>query len=270
MELTWYGTACVVLREGEETIAFDPFCGVAPGQLKHPPEHLPDEAALRAAGHIFITHGHFDHISHLPRLYRDSQSAVYCTCTPAQTLLRRGLPQARLRIIEPGWSGRVGPFFIQALQGRHCKFDGPLVRKTVLSRRFFRHPGHLLRLLATHLSCPEKGETLFYQVTCGALRVQIMGSMGLDVDTVYPTGADVLILPLQGRSDQDTYALELARRLQPKSIILDHFDDSYPPITGEVEPSGLVENVRRELGISCRVPSRGETISLQKAEESIS
>lgn len=323
MKLIWYGTASLLLQAENTTIAFDPFCGMPEGgfMTRHRAAKTSGQTsgsrkvarrpihAYRQATDIFVTHGHFDHIYHIPAIYRNLPVTVYCTKTPRRTLLKHGFPKQRyvsqahtfaapefpaaqkirritpflqrwtlvqkspensprrghpetflqeqtsiqkIREIAPGWIGTVGPFTIRAYQGRHCRFDLPLLVNTVFCRRFWRHPLHLLHLLAADLTFPENGEILFYEVACQGQRIQIMGSMNLDADTEYPTGADVLILPLQGRSDQDTYALELVKRLKPKSILLDHYDDAFPPLTNDVDTSGFVRNVQAQLGIPCR------------------
>ncbi len=271
MKLIWYGTASLMLEEEGVGLAFDPFMGIRPGELKKPPEILPYEKELRCMRNIFITHGHFDHIYHLPRLYaknrrqegessHEERPIIYCTETPKKTLLRRGMPEMQFREIQPGTEVAIGPFTVRCLQGRHCRFDFPLILRTVCSRRFFRHPGHLLRLLYLNMTYPENKEILFYEVICAGKRVQIMGSMNLDQNVSYPTGADLLILPLQGRSDADTYALNLVRRLQPKKILLDHYDNTFEPLTGEVDVSGFVRNVWEEFHIPCRPLRKGETV----------
>lgn len=267
MDLTWYGTAGLVLREGERTLAFDPFCGIGLGQLKRPPQHLPFEEAFRAAEDVLITHGHFDHIYHLPRLYGQGTGRIFCTGAPARTLKRRGFDPARVQVIAPGWQGRFGPFAVRAFQGRHCRFDRALVVRTVFNRRFFAHPGHLARLLKLYMTYPERGETLLFDVECDGFRIQVMGSMGLDPQADYPTGADVLVLPYQGRSDLTTWALELVRRLAPKAVLLDHYDDTFPPITGEISLDGFAQTLRQELGVSCWTPRPGECLAWKTARE---
>ena len=59
-------------------------------------------------------------------------------------------------------------------------------------------------------------------------------------ETEYPIGADLLILPLQGRSDIADYALSFVDRLMPKMILLDHFDDAFPPISSAVDTAPFV------------------------------
>ena len=61
--------------------------------------------------------------------------------------------------------------------------------------------------------------------------VCLMGSMNLREDIDYPTDADLLILPYNGWEDNFPPAVWVIERLQPKRILLDHYDDSFPPIT---------------------------------------
>ena len=63
----------------------------------------------------------------------------------------------------------------------------------------------------------------------------MLGSLNLDEDTEYPKGVDLLILPLQGRSDVSKFAMHVIDRLQPKKVLLDHFDNSFPPISSYVD-----------------------------------
>ena len=91
MKLSWYGTASLILEEAGVRIAFDPFGGIAPGELKHPPEQLPYEEELRNVDRVYVTHGHLDHIIHLPRLYGGTDIPIYCTEAPEHTWLRHGM-----------------------------------------------------------------------------------------------------------------------------------------------------------------------------------
>ena len=263
MNLTWYGTAALVLEEGETKIAFDPFCGFPLHCFdRYHPVPLEGGKELAKIPYVFITHGHVDHIFHIPRLYKKRPVTVYGTRAPHETLRKLGFPDEHFREIGPGFSETIGPFRITAWQGRHCHFDPPLLVKTICCRRFWRHPIHLFHILRWNLYCPQKGEILFYEVEAGGYRLQIMGSMNLDANTEYPTGADMLILPLQGRSDQDQYALQFIERLKPKAVMLDHYDDSFPPFTGYIDVRGFQKNVRRKYHIFCKPLVKHRRISL--------
>ena len=257
MRLTWFTTAAFTLAEGETALAFDPFLGL-PLNKRWPDM---DGNEFSAAYAVFVTHGHFDHILELPALLADSDAPIYATDAPCRTLVRRGVPTDRLREIRRGDRVDVGPFRVGAYRGRHCRFDGPLIRQTILSPQLWQNLPRALRLMRCALTYREAGETLFYEVSAGETRVQIMGSLGLDPNVVYPTGADALILPFQGRSDLAAYSRPIVERLQPRAVYLDHYDDSFPPLTAEIDTRPFCDRLTSR-GIPCRALVPYETIDL--------
>ena len=255
MKLTWYGTAALLLESDGTAIAFDPFLGIAPGDSTGAPARR--ATALGNVGNVFVTHGHFDHILQIPAICPEAR--IYATATPCEGLRRRGLRD--LCRIAPGQTVEVGPFSVRAYQGRHCRFDAALIRRTACFGRVWKHLPHMLRLLRWNRQYPENGETLFYEIRAEGKRVQIMGSLGLDPDTAYPTGADVLVLPYQGRSDLADCAMPIVERLAPKRVVLDHYDDSFPPMTSNIDTSGFEAQLTLR-GILCRALRTEETITL--------
>ncbi len=252
MKLTWYGTAALLLESGGTAIAFDPFLGIAPG-TDAPAQ---DNPFARAAD-VFVTHGHFDHILQIPALCPNAM--VHATAAPCRTLRRRGLE--KIHTIAPGQTVSCGPFAVRAFQGRHCRFDAPLIWKTATSARVRKNARHMLHLLRLHRAYPENGEILFYEICAEGRRIQIMGSLGLDPAERYPTGADALILPYQGRSNLSGDALPIVEALMPKRVELDHYDDSFPPMSARIDTSAFEAQLRTR-GIPCRALKNNETITL--------
>ncbi|MBQ4309381.1 MAG: MBL fold metallo-hydrolase [Lachnospiraceae bacterium] len=281
MKLTWMGTAALLFEEAEHVIAFDPFPGIPYGALKRGGKDLPvsekrrrreDARMFRRAAEVFVTHGHLDHICYIPALYGGEKSAAHVTCTrtPYETLAGLGFPADRLR--EVGQGGIVpaegsqhveaGPFMLRAWPSRHCRFDRELILRTALSRRLLTHLPDLFRMGRALRSFPEAGETLFWELTCGGTRVQILGSLNLRDDVDYPSGADVLILPYQGKSGRllAETASEIIGRLRPKSVLLDHYDDTFPPLSADVPTGEIVRISEQRFGIPCRPLKKYEAV----------
>ena len=260
MKLTWLGTAALMLQTGDTVVAVDPFPGLP---LDEPIDRqVPDRALFQRADHVLVTHGHFDHIQFIPDLYGEGSTPVYATATPRRTLESRGFPAERLHRIAPGDAFDLGGLRVRTGQGRHCRFDFPLVARTLGSPRALTHPARLTRLLKLNKAYDEADEILFYEVTDGSVRLQIMGSLGLDDAAEYPAGADWLILPYQGRSDLVDYAMPLLERLAPKAVLLDHYDDAFPPLSSAIDTAPMESAVSRRFGIPCRALQKYETVEL--------
>lgn len=112
-----------------------------------------------------------------------------------------------------------------------------------------RYGYNILPMLRAHLRCREKGETVVYQIDGGGRRILLLGSMGLDPDFDYPQNADLLILPYQGRSQLLEPAVEILRRLAPKAVLLDHFDNTFPPLSREIDTGALVRVLSGRLPV---------------------
>ena len=260
MEITWYGTAAIILREGDRAIAFDPFFGLPTGRLKDQTLAETPKDGFLGVTDVFVTHGHFDHIYHLPALCSEADFQIHCTPTPRKTLMRRGVSPDRIKPMTAGMTDSVGPFTVTAYQSRHCRFDLGIIGKTIFRKRFFKHPIQIVRIARENLRFPENGEIVLYEVACGEKRIQVLGSLALDAGTEYPTGADVLILPFQGRSDLGKQGLDIVRRLTPRAVLLDHYDDTFPPISGDIETKDFIKKLREQEHIPCRAMEKGKEI----------
>lgn len=259
MRLTWYGTAALLLKTGDTVLAFDPFEGI-PSSAKHPERGpFPHKEVFARADHVFVTHGHFDHILMIPGLYRGTESLIHATGTPLRTLKKHGVPGKNLALVRPGDEITLGETKVRVFSGRHCRFDAALLMRTLFGKRARENPGQLARLLCWNFRYAEKGEILVYEVSHGGKRVMILGSLGLDPETVYPVGADILILPFQGKSDLEDAAIPLVKRLRPKKVLLDHYDDSFPPMTSEINTERFIRLVEHRCGIPCRALQKGRT-----------
>ena len=200
-------------------------------------------AAFCSADSVIVTHGHFDHIYDIPELYKDSDTKIYTSKTPCETLKSHGLAEDKTVLIAPGDELSLGAFKIRVYQGRHCKFDFGVARKTIIKGDTVRNPKRLLELWKLNNSYPENEETLFFEISAEGKRVQLMGSMGMDTDSDYPTHADVLILPFQGTGDPAQTVRPIIEKLKPRSIYLDHYDDAFPPLSSQIPTAGFAKRM---------------------------
>ncbi|MCL2764611.1 MAG: MBL fold metallo-hydrolase [Treponema sp.] len=254
MRIKWYGTASIFLEKDGTQIIFDPFIPLNKKLFKPPVDEL------AAAAGIFVTHGHFDHIACIPSIIKSGsgKNTVYCTAKPQETLISMGVEKEKIQKIAPGDILSLDPFRISVLKGRHIIFDKWLIVKTLFNPRMLIYMNNFRRILKYTKTCDEAGETVVYEIKAGDKRILLLGSFNLDDDTEYPKGADLLILPFQGRSDICKYAIPFIERLKPKKLMLDHFDDAFPPVSSSVKYKRFLSSMKKMYpGIPVISPQAG-------------
>ena len=254
MKLKWYGTASVLLEKDGTRLLFDPFISLNNRTFK------PSLEELAAADSILVTHGHIDHIIDIPGILKHNcgKTAVYCTAKPKETLISMGVKKECIQLIKPGDILNLEPFEIRVLKGRHIVFDKLQVIKTFLNPRMLVYRNNLKYIIKNHKKCREAGEIVVYDISVKDKRILLLGSLNLDDKTTYPKEADLLILPLQGRSDINKYAMRIIDLLQPKKVMLDHFDDTFPPISSYVKTGPFISLMQKKYpGVPVICPQAG-------------
>ena len=256
MKITWYGTATVGLDDGETKLLFDPFVRMNKREKSTPVEGFTGFDA------VLITHGHFDHLYSIPELVKaDGQVPVYCTETPKRTLLARGVPEDRIRLIKPGDELCFGAFKVKVWRFRHIIFD-PIYILTVVPKCVVQFP-RLFWQAYMNKKFPENREIVAYEIEHGGKRVFLTGSFRDTPDIAYPSSVDLLILANGGSVFVPEKTAGFISKYTPKAILVDHFDNAFPPVTRNVSVKRLEKTVKKNHpGIRFIVPERGEATEL--------
>lgn len=235
MEIKWLGTASVMVRQGKNKILFDPYMRKL--AVKSPPFPV-DE--IRGADGVFITHAHLDHYSDMPELLKYLSCPVYTDERGAEIARRNGFYSDAFSLISVGEEVKIGEMTIKAYRARHISYDLFQVVRSVSRALFLNLSGGIKLAEINSKYRIKRDEVTAYYVRAENKEIFILGSAGLDENTEYPRGMDLLIYPYQGRNNMKRYSLKLVGKLNPKRIILDHFDDAFPPLSSETDADGFI------------------------------
>ncbi len=241
MEIQWLGTAGFRIKFGGQVILVDPY--LSRNQGASPVQPL-DPKDIEKASHIFISHGHFDHLLDVPLIASRTSAVVYCSRETADSLEKAGLGKDQIHgISRDKWEGRFETFHARAHFSSHVKFDKKLLFST-LGKINFKIP----RYLPLFIKYPC-GQVLSWQLSLENKIVHFFGSAGSSLEELERLGKgaiDILLVPLQGHSNICEIAARYVKILHPKLVIPHHQDDFFPPISRQVDITPFVKQVNNE------------------------
>ncbi len=260
LQLTWLGTAGVLVETKTARFAIDPF--LTRNRRARPPQTLTMDELLgenkRGISHIFVTHGHFDHSYDVPAIAQASGATVVLPATIRELFITRGIPRQRVIGISGGETLRFDTMTVDVVRSPHVTFDIPLLLKTLTRPELWAQFSSLLPFVLDY----PIGGCFAYRFDLGTLKILDFGSLGPLSGIDYPT-CDLAMVPVQGRSDITALAAEMVEKLQPRYVLPHHWDDFYPPISSEVDITPFVEAVRTRLPrCTLLCPQPGETVTV--------
>lgn len=232
MKITWYGTATIGIDDGKTKLLFDPFVRMNKRIETTPVEGF---AGFEA---VLVTHGHFDHIYSIPALCEvDKNVPIYCTATPKQTLVGLGVAEDRIKEIRPDEEFQIGEYTIRPRRFRHIVFD-PLYILSVVPKCAFMLP-RLLWQASVNKTMPEGGEIVAFEIEAHGKKIFLTGSFREHPEELYPDDIDLLVLANGGSIFVPEKTKDFIDKYRPKKILVDHFDDAFPPLTRNVSVKRL-------------------------------
>ena len=260
MELTWYGNAAVQVTMGETSLMFDPFV------TRNASLPLLQADDFRQAAAILITHGHFDHTADVPRFAAETGLPIVVHSKSLEMLQSKGdYAPEQLRAVAYGDRRSFGSIQAEALAARHISFDVPLIGQTIghlFSSKLEGKASRLFAMIGEHMRHPV-GACIAWHLSDATQSLLHFGSLALDPAREYPSGVDVLSIPLQGNSKVHDIAFDVVRRLRPKAVYIHHFDDAFPPLSQQIPTQPLVQRLQRELpDIRVIVPPYREAVAV--------
>lgn len=241
MKIMWCGTATLLVESGDTRLLFDPYLR----KYDRRGAPFPLEEALRADA-VFITHPHCDHFCDIGT-FAAERRPVYASAHAVEIARKNGLG-GRFYVLAPYSGVRVGALTVTAYPSVHCVFDAATVMRVLLSPRTWRHPRVCAELLREARRFRlHRRQSLCLEVCDGAKRVVILGSAGMLGGVPYPKGADLFVFPYQGRAEMHRVLLPFLDVFLPKKVMIDHFDDAFPPVSSAVDPQKFPAAVKERL-----------------------
>jgi len=219
MIIRYLGHACFLVGSGAYSLLFDPFLSGNPGSAAQPDE-------VRAT-HIFVTHGHDDHLGDARSIARRCGSLVYATVETASLFDA----DVRTDAGQPG--GSVPADF-----------------------------GSVKFTSALHGSAVPGGISCGFVVGIEGKKIYHAGDTGLimDMALLEDEKVDLALLPIGDRYTMGPDdALRAVRLIKPKLVIPMHYD-TFPAI--KQDPALFKEKVEHLTGIPVAVLPVGGSIEL--------
>ncbi len=229
MKIKWYGTATLLIESGGTRLLIDPY--LKPLNRKLPPVNVEEAATARA---VFVTHPHTDHFTGTDAVTSRGVKEVYVSENGIRHAGENGMDVSPMLPLRANELHRIGDLTVRTYQSRHCKFDAATVLRIVFSLRTWAMFPRGVRLLREIKRFRIGDDIYALEISDGEKTVMVLGSAGLDADTVYPQNVDLLVFPYQGRVRMDRYMRPFLEVLRPKAVMLDHFDNAFPPFTHRV------------------------------------
>jgi L-ascorbate metabolism protein UlaG (beta-lactamase superfamily) len=184
---------------------------------------------------VVNTHCHFDHLMYVPELLEEGEATVFCTEQCCRTMERYTDQNDRMVCVRPGNEILLGGVQVDVLKGKHIEFQYSHFSDSLSLSRLVRYARNLPSLVWANRSFKEAGEIVAYRIRAEEREILLLGSLALDENETYPEGVDILVLPYQGNNDLTARAREVLGRIRPKSILLSHFDNAFPPLSRHMD-----------------------------------
>ena len=238
MKITWYGTATIGIDDGTTKLLFDPFV-----RMNKRIETTPVEG-FTGFDAVLVTHGHFDHIYSIPDLAKaDRNVPIYCTKTPKKSLMAKGVPEKQLKTIKPDDVIQIGGYTIRVHRFRHVVFD-PVYILSVVPKCAVMLPKLLKQFYINHFM-PEGGEIVAFEIEAEGKKIFLTGSFRDNPAEAYPENADLFILAHGGTVFMPEKTKDFIAKYHPKKILVDHFDNAFPPLTRTVSVKRLKNTIKK-------------------------
>jgi L-ascorbate metabolism protein UlaG (beta-lactamase superfamily) len=254
MSVMFMGVTTLLFDDGETAVMIDGY--FSRPTLAQLPRIAPDRAritqSLQRAGvktlaAVIPVHSHFDHALDSPRVALDTGALLVGSMATANIGRGQGLPEASIRVVNPGDSLSFGKFKVTFIKSAHFPAEFGLGDITA------------------PLSFPAKasdmkmGEVFALLIEHSGRSVLLQGSAGFNPGALQGKKADVVYLGIGGLASkdqtfQDTHWRENVASVAARRVVPVHWDNFYFPLDVALVPApgfdramnGLIERGKKD------------------------
>ncbi|MBD3195849.1 MAG: MBL fold metallo-hydrolase [Candidatus Lokiarchaeota archaeon] len=254
----WFGTACVTLKFGDSKLLFDPF--LLRNEHASPSLMVNKEEILPVNG-VFISHGHFDHITEAAWFAQNADVPVYCSKIAKKNILEWAKGELNensaislsekaidnIKAIDFGDTIQIDKDLeVEALKSCHIKFDA----RTILSRLFSKKFLKQAKTISKYGRSFPMGKVFGFHIKYKDKRILALGSLCIKYLEEWKkySNCDLLFVPFAGNSKKHLTqkTLKLIYIIRPKILIPIHWDNFFPPLSQLEDVDYFIEIVKDE------------------------
>ena len=246
IKIRWLGCAGYILDLDGTKIMFDPFFYRQTNENTRPVLKTKREDIKDIISAIFITHGHFDHITDAGWFAEFRNIPVYSSKVARENIIKwaqgrifrehghelTDKGKSNLHIVQEEEIVKINEnLSVEVIKSAHIKFDDETIQWRLKNREFRKQMKNLTPLIK---ELPQ-GRVFAYCIHYKDKKIVTYGSLYEKFKDTYRKFKDchIFIPPLAGNSAQNMAKVAdvMVEILKPKIIIPTHGDDFWPPIS---------------------------------------
>ena len=227
----WLGVAGLELSTGSHVMVIDPYFTRFPlrkaffGRVE--PDRKLIAEKIQYCDFVLITHAHPDHLMDAPDVVRNTGAMIMGSANSCRLLSVCGAPDDRICEVKAGDKLTLAEFQVEIFPSQHVKIPGYL-------------PGKLRDVLKPPLRARDYRMDKDFSFLVSVEDLRLLTDPGERPDSV--VDADVLFL--FPRRDE-AYCRTLLSRVQPKLVVLNHWDDFFRPLSKPLQPHIQIQGIAR-------------------------
>ena len=227
----WLGVAGLELSLNNHVMVIDPYFTRFPLRKAFLGRVEPDRSLIaekiKQCDFVLITHAHPDHLMDAPDVVRNTGAMIIGSPNACRLLNVCGVPGDRIREVKAGDKLALAEFQVKVYLSQHVKIPGYL-------------PGKLRDVLKPPLRARDYRMDKDFSFLLSVENLRLLTDPGERPESA--VAADVLFL--FPRRD-DAYCRTLLSRVQPKLVILTHWDDFFRPLSKPLQPHIQIQGLAR-------------------------